>query len=198
MDFLLSMFFKSTTNLQHFHCSNTVSFCYNHIRSSPLTILAWDTLSQSYRRSKRYLLWLFAVTVIFSGTTGGGTLLGIAFHSNFKFIQPLFSAAILACAVINVGFGLVLYFYCDDIILAFAAMRKLQEKSGKFLITEKFQLELQKLNKYWKAIGIGLQVTISCFIPIKWALPFVLVYHDVDPYSAVMEYSSCGYRHMWK
>lgn len=164
-----------------FHCSNAVAFCYNHFRTCPSAILSWDPKTRSFYRSKHYHLWLFGLVVIFAGTAGGGTTLNLLLHTHFKLSQTIFSAVILVCVFMNFGFGLVLYFYCDDIILAFAAMQGLQQKSEGSSMKWKSNREHEKLEKEWKAISIILHISILCMIPMKWLLPGILLYHNLDP-----------------
>lgn len=170
------------------HCSESVSFCYNHFRTCPPTILSWNPKTESFHRSEAYKLWITVLTLAYAGMSGGTCSFVIFSHSLQNFTLVLLALVFLNCIVMCFPFGLVVFFYCEDIVLAFEAMKRLltnlNSNSSNFPEDE----DLQKLDHKWKFFSLFVRLSVASLIPMKWLMTPFLMFHNLDPYYGLLQF----------
>lgn len=162
------------------HCATSLSFYYRHFRHCPPTPLLWNSTEQIFYSTKNYKIWLILHIVVFTLITGSASLFVLAYSSHFPLAQVVFSVIIFTCVGMDCTFGFVVYFYYDDIIVAYSAMKRVLEETEHFYNNQ--NTELKKLDAKWKFISIFLKMTVLSLVPMKWVMPPFLVYHNFDPY----------------
>lgn len=175
---------KDTRHELKLYCAEAVTYCYQHFRLCPPIILAWNRTTQTFSRSSNYLPWLICLVGGIAGITGSTSILSIWYASHLILLRTLLATVLGPCVSMCSVFGLVMYFYCDDIILAFGEMRRLLFQLEQLFppISVKDKAQLQKLDAEWKVTGVLLKINVKALIAMKWIFPTFLVYYDLDPH----------------
>lgn len=164
------------------HCAFALSFYYLQFRHTFPTPLSWNSKEHKFYPTSNYSVWLIFHLVPFTLMAGSSSLFVLMYSSKFPIALVLFSVVVFNLICMNSSLGFVVYFFYDDIILAYSTMKILLEDIGKLPVSQKLEVELQKLDEKWKFISVFLKMTILSLVPMRWILPPFLVYYNLDPY----------------
>lgn len=171
------------------HCSTEVSHHYHHFGSHPSIILGWNHANQAFHRSARYGIWVLTIVLFLPIAAGGPTLLVVISPSHFTFAHVMLSTVLFSCTCMCSAFGLVAYFYCDDIVLAYNTMKDILGVLEKVPLTWKDPWNLEKLRKRWHIIRLLLKITVYVCVAMKWIIPGFLVFHNLDPLYSLQRFT---------
>lgn len=182
-DSLQSRKMAPTASADKVYCASALTSCYKQFKLWPMAV-SWNPTKESFYLSKSYKIWFFTLFPILVGTGTSTCAFTLAHASHFKFTTVMFSGVLFPISLYVAGCGWVMFWYRDDIVLAYSRMRYLLEEQSRSDALNKHS----NLNHEWRQIGQFLELTIKTLLPIASVVPFVLVLEKIDPYWSVLKY----------